>query len=83
MLKYENLYKPLYEERAKVVSGGLDKVIEKQAAESRKEGDSVAEDDEAYEGEADPEGIPEFWSCTMRSHDVIGETITEKDEDVI
>lgn len=51
--------------------------------------DSEDEDDEARVEEvdesgdkADIKGIPEFWLTALKNHQVIGEMITEKDEEV-
>ena len=95
VLKYERLYKPLYDERATIIAGGKDDVIASKAAADAADsgGDQQGAEHSvvAYyklpEGgssaEDVPAGIPEFWSHCMRSNDVLMEKITEKDEDVL
>ena len=67
--KYAKLYAPLYATRAAIVKGTKDVDAE------------PAEGDDAEE-EA-PQGIPEFWLCALRNHELLGEQITEKDADAL
>ena len=64
--KYQEKYAPLYAERAAIVKG------EQDVAAEPKEGDDA--------DEKQPEGVPDFWLCALRNHEMLGERITEKDE---
>ncbi|KAI9024440.1 hypothetical protein CLU79DRAFT_747188 [Phycomyces nitens] len=82
--KYLELYRPLYNQRAKVVSGqyeptdeevGLgEKIDEEEASSPAKPKKNDEEDDETLKG------IPEFWLTTLKNHPQTGETIAEADE---
>ena len=69
--KYAKLYAPLYATRAAIVKGTKDVDAEH----------LMIEGDDAEE-EA-PQGIPEFWLCALRNHELLGEQITEKDADAL
>lgn len=85
--KYADLYKPLYERRAKVVSGKAEpteaeieagKKVE--AKEAEEEGLEVEEDKED-ERITTEKGIPEFWLTALKNHPQIADLITERDEE--
>ena len=69
--KYAKLYAPLYATRAAIVKGTKDVDAEPFAIEG---------DDPEEEA---PQGIPEFWLCALRNHELLGEQITEKDADAL
>jgi len=81
VLKYERLYQPLYDERKAIVGGQKDGEIAawEPTDEDEEGGDQPAP---APQGEAGA-GIPEFWAYCLRNNDVVGELITEKDDDVL
>ncbi|KAK9842272.1 hypothetical protein WJX81_003991 [Elliptochloris bilobata] len=78
--KYEALYTPLYEKRAKIVKG-----------EEEPPADAAAPAPAAAAGEAEaaaaaepvPKGIPEFWLGVLRTHEVTANVISEKDEAIL
>ncbi|KAG1141617.1 hypothetical protein G6F37_004208 [Rhizopus arrhizus] len=78
--KYLELYRPLYDKRAQVVSGQYEPTEEEVAA-----GAKVDEEEEAEEKteedvtDEDVMGIPEFWLTALKTHPQIGETITDED----
>ena len=64
--RYAKLYAPLYAKRAAIVKG-------------EKDVDAKPEDGDDADEEA-PKGVPDFWLCALRNHELLGEQITEKDE---
>jgi nucleosome assembly protein 1-like 1 len=74
-LKYQALYKPLYEERSAIVCGEQD--------------DQIAQEVEAVPNANDLEdsppvkGIPQFWAAAMTNYDTVGEVIAEEDVDCL
>lgn len=78
--KFNELYAPLYAERADVVNGKHDEQIEEEAALNGKVGNSV---DESEEEIANLTGVPEFWSCAMANIETISELLTERDNDCL
>lgn len=91
--KYLELYKPLYNKRAEVISGRYEPTDEEVAAGEKvdtEEDESAAaaaaatsaqkEEDAKVEEEEEVKGIPEFWLTALKNHPQIGEAITEEDE---
>lgn len=78
--KFNQLYAPLYAERAEVVNGKHDEQIEKQAALNGKVGNSV---DESEDESVNLIGVPEFWSCAMANFEIVSELLTESDNDCL
>jgi nucleosome assembly protein 1-like 1 len=88
--KYLQLYQPLYDQRAQVISGTYEPTDEEVALgekvdeedEEENEDEDVEEKDEkeTQSSEADVKGIPEFWLTLLKNHPQIVETITEEDE---
>lgn len=70
--KYLSLSKPFYEERAKIVGGGMDDEIDQQ--EKEKDGDA---------GVDRAKGIPQFWVCAMGHMEPVAELLTEEDVDCL
>jgi len=80
----------LYTRRAEIIAGKVEPTTEE--VEAR---DAADEDDEEEEREARVEeinddasadavkGIPEFWLTALKNHSIIGEQITEKDEEAL
>jgi len=71
--KFNQLYDPLYAERAEVVNGKHDEKIAEQAG-------SV---DESEEESANLTGVPEFWSVAIANIETISELLTERDNDCL
>ncbi|KAJ7951613.1 Nucleosome assembly protein [Quillaja saponaria] len=68
--KYQKLYDPLYTKRYEIVNG----VIEVEGA-----ADEAAMDQEEDKA-ADEKGVPGFWLTAMKTNEILGEEITERDE---
>lgn len=91
--KYLELYKPLYEQRAKIVNGLYEPTDEEVAlgekVDQEEEGEQKAEKKEEEKpkeeekGGEDVKGIPEFWLTALKNHPQISESITEKDEEAL
>lgn len=79
--KFQELMRPLYEERASIVKGAKDKEIAKEteALELEKKLDN----NEPDSSEPQVKGIPHFWACAMARMEAIGEIITEEDVDCL
>lgn len=70
--KYQKLYEPLYVKRSEIVNG----VTEVEAAK-----DEAPEAEEpTEEGKEEVKGVPEFWLTAMKTHEILGMQITERDE---
>ncbi|OAD72762.1 hypothetical protein PHYBLDRAFT_89747, partial [Phycomyces blakesleeanus NRRL 1555(-)] len=89
--KYLELYRPLYEKRAEVISGKYEPTPEQIAIgekvdeedEDEEEDDKKKDEEEDEKDEEDIVGIPEFWLTLLKNHPQIAETITESDEEVL
>ncbi|KAI9349339.1 nucleosome assembly protein-domain-containing protein [Pilaira anomala] len=97
--KYLLLYQPLYDQRAKIITGTYEPTEEEVAAgekvDEEEDDDSESEEDEEEEDEEktenkddnkedkDIKGIPEFWLTLLKNHPQITETITDEDEDAL
>jgi nucleosome assembly protein 1-like 1 len=89
--KYFTKFTPLYQKRAKIVSGSLEPTEEEVAAGEEDESDD--EDDEEEDGapkKKDTEepsepvkGIPEFWLSAMKNEPSLADLITERDEEAL
>lgn len=66
-LKYETKEQPLYDKRAKLVSGDEDVPHE-----------NVSRQQSELE-----QGVPDFWLCVLRNCEEVGEYISERDEDAL
>ncbi|OAY53160.1 nucleosome assembly protein 1;4 isoform X2 [Manihot esculenta] len=68
--KYQKLYEPIYAKRYEIVNGV--KEVEEFADEVaiNQEGDEATEE----------KGVPDFWLTAMKTNEVVGEEITERDE---
>lgn len=87
--KFAKRYEPLYTRRAEIIAGKVEPTAEEvEAGDAADEEDEDDEDREARVEEinddegADAKGIPEFWLTALKNHSIIGEQITEKDEEV-
>jgi nucleosome assembly protein 1-like 1 len=78
--KFEELMKPIYEERASVVKGDKDDEIAKDSTTADNE--EVSEDVH-NPTESSVKGIPQFWASAMARMDSISERITEEDVDCL
>lgn len=85
--KYLELYKPLYEQRAKIINGSYEPTEEEVAlgkkVDEDEEEDEEEEGEKEEEGDKDIKGIPEFWLTLLKNHPQIAETITEQDEEAL
>ncbi|XP_024972367.1 nucleosome assembly protein 1;4-like isoform X2 [Cynara cardunculus var. scolymus] len=71
--KYQKLYEPLYSKRYDIVNG----VVE---VDGVKNGDSMDQtDDKAGE----EKGVPNFWLTAMKTHEILAEEISERDEEAL
>lgn len=81
--KYLELYRPLYNKRAEVISGKYEPTEEEVTAGAKVDEESDAEEEEEEEtkenDEKDVAGIPEFWLTALKTHPQIGEIITDDD----
>eukprot|EP00824_Muranothrix_gubernata_P026411 TRINITY_DN925_c0_g1_i2.p1 TRINITY_DN925_c0_g1~~TRINITY_DN925_c0_g1_i2.p1 ORF type:complete len:454 (-),score=143.83 TRINITY_DN925_c0_g1_i2:47-1387(-) len=69
-MKYEALSQPFYDQRAEIVNGKREPTTEELGDEQLPPAVSV-------------KGVPEFWLSTMKNLDLLADTITEKDEEVL
>ncbi|KAI9249870.1 nucleosome assembly protein-domain-containing protein [Sporodiniella umbellata] len=80
--KYLELYRPLYDKRAQVISGEYEPTEEEVNAGAKIDEDEAEEGEtEAEEGKEkqDAKGVPQFWLTALKTHPHIGDTITEDD----
>jgi len=71
--KYQKLYEPLYIKRSEIVNG----VVEVEAPKDEvPEADAPAEEGK----EEEHNGVPEFWLTAMKTNEIVGMQITERDE---
>lgn len=83
--KYATKFNPLYEKRAKIITGAAEPTEEEVKAgeqEDDEDNDKVTQADSAEE---EPQGenltgIPEFWLSAMKNHPSVAELITDRDE---
>ncbi|KAL7309098.1 histone chaperone [Mucor circinelloides] len=91
--KYLQLYQPLYDQRAQVISGTYEPTDEEVALGEKVDEEEEEDDDEdtnaqdaekdekeTTSSDAEVKGIPEFWLTLLKNHPQIVETITEEDE---
>lgn len=71
--KYQKLYEPMYIKRSEIVNG----IVEPEASK-----DEVPEADASTEEgkDEDHKGVPEFWLTAMKTNEIVGMQITERDE---
>lgn len=91
--KFLERYAPLYQRRAAIIAGKAEptdaEVEAGQAADSddededEEEGARISEVDEDNKDDEKVEGIPEFWLTALRNHQLVSETITDRDEEVL
>jgi len=81
--KFNELYAPLYDERADVVNGKQDAQIASKLATHGKGANSAREDGDDNEDNTNLTGVPEFWSCAMANIETISELLTERDNECI
>jgi nucleosome assembly protein 1-like 1 len=82
--KYLELYRPLYNKRAEVISGKYEPTEEEVTAgakvDEESDAEEVEEEEETKENDGkDVAGIPEFWLTALKTHPQIGEIITDDD----
>ncbi|KAI3684176.1 hypothetical protein L6452_33396 [Arctium lappa] len=73
--KYQKLYEPLYSKRYDIVNG----VVEVDGVKNEDAMDQT--DDKA--GEVAEKGVPNFWLTAMKTHDILAEEISERDEEAL
>lgn len=75
--KYENLYKPIYDKRAKVIDGTQEVTVDEIKDQLS---NLTVTDVNVPEGE---KGIPQFWLKCLKNTSQFGHDINKKDEDVL
>lgn len=83
--KYWTKFNPLYEKRAKIVSGATEPTEEEVKAGEQEDDEGDDKEVPADSAEEKPQsenltGIPEFWLSAMKNHPSVAELIEEKDE---
>ena len=85
--KYESLYDPIFSKRRDIIKGEYepkeDELAEESENEEGSDNEKEEEEEEEEEGQADIQGIPEFWLQAMYCHETIGEMIEEHDEAIL
>ncbi|XP_023731075.1 nucleosome assembly protein 1;4 [Lactuca sativa] len=71
--KYQKLYEPLYSKRYDIVNG----VVEVDGVKGEDSMDQT--DDKAKE----EKGVPNFWVTAMKTHEILAEEISERDEEAL
>nr|XP_043623265.1 nucleosome assembly protein 1;4-like isoform X5 [Erigeron canadensis] len=70
-LKYQKLYEPLYSKRYDIVNGVVEvDEVKDEAAADQTDG-------------KDEKGVPDFWLTAMKTHEILAEEISERDEDAL
>lgn len=97
-LQFAARYAPLYDRRFAIISGtaepNADELEAGEAAEAEEREDDDEDDEEEQpsasvtelneSGEAASlKGVPEFWLVALKNHNIIGEQITERDEEAL
>jgi nucleosome assembly protein 1-like 1 len=80
--KYQKLYEPLYIKRSEIVNGVVEVEAPKDEGRIVEVDASKDEDVTPAEGEKeeDQKGVPEFWLTAMKTNEIVGMQITERDE---
>merc|ERR1712018_1023866 len=84
--KYHEMYKPLYEKRAKITKGEHepnDDECEWPSDEEDEELSDEMKDKAKLEDEKDIKGVPEFWLTIFKNVDMLQEMVQEYDEPVL
>ncbi|KAA8540283.1 hypothetical protein F0562_024154 [Nyssa sinensis] len=71
--KYQKLYEPLYSKRYEIVNGVVEVVGVAGEATMNQEEDKATEE----------KGVPDFWLTAMKTNEVLGEEISERDEEAL
>jgi len=79
--KYNKLYDPILDKRAQVVSGEHEPTEEE--AKFEREHEEGAKFREAKPEDANIKGIPQFWLSAMQNNPMVGDAITENDEEAL
>ncbi|KAI8841445.1 putative nucleosome assembly protein Nap1 [Chytriomyces cf. hyalinus JEL632] len=81
--KYLTQHQPLYDQRAKIVSGDVEPT-DAEAHREPEEGDDEEEEKTASKpSDKATKGIPEFWLTALKTNSAISEFITERDEEAL
>lgn len=75
--KYQELSKPLFEQRERVVGGEMDEEIA--AAATEEERTTAASGEKQQEEETIEQGIPQFWACAIHQMPVTEGIVSEHD----
>lgn len=67
--KYQKLYEPLYSKRYDIVNGVVE--VDGITDETKEQGEEKASEEK---------GVPNFWLTAMKTHDILADVITERDE---
>ncbi|KAJ1563823.1 hypothetical protein HK405_000632, partial [Cladochytrium tenue] len=81
--KYSVLYAPLYEKRAQFVSGSTEPTDEEAHREKTEDGDEPEARPTTDDASSPATGIPEFWLRALKTHPLIAEQITDRDEEAL
>lgn len=79
--KYSTRLTPLYNKRASIIRGDMDKEIEEEEEEASKLKNETSQE-EPPSGEI-VKGVPQFWICTMSQMETISDLISEEDVDCL
>merc|ERR1711977_351665 len=78
--KYHEMYKPLYDQRAKITKGDYEPNDDECEWPSDEEEDEKAKKEKE---EKDVKGVPEFWLTIFKNVDMLQEMVQESDEPVL
>ncbi|KAI8350771.1 hypothetical protein B0O80DRAFT_126393 [Mortierella sp. GBAus27b] len=86
--KYLELYTPLYQRRAELVSGKSNPTNEEVAAgnsddEGNEDEEEEDKDDDDKDAQHTTEGVPNFWLVALKNNSMLKEAITQRDEDAL
>lgn len=91
--KYAELYKPLYEKRAAIVTGAVEPTDEEVAIGEKIDADEdgaaenaaeeAAAETEANADDEEVSGIPQFWLTAFKCHRHLEDFITDRDQDAL
>ncbi|KAI7741517.1 hypothetical protein M8C21_022595, partial [Ambrosia artemisiifolia] len=72
-MKYQKLYQPLYSKRHDIVNGVVEvDGLKDEPATAQADGNSKEE-----------KGVPDFWLTAMKTHELLAEEISERDEEAL
>ncbi|KAJ3240874.1 hypothetical protein HDU78_002076 [Chytriomyces hyalinus] len=81
--KYLTQHQPLYDQRAKIVSGDVEPTDAEAHREPEEDDDEEEEKTASKPSDKATKGIPEFWLTALKTNSAISEFITERDEEAL